>query len=374
MLRLHSNSGCLSLPSKATLSRWLRLEPDSPLEAMTQKSPPQKAKDRDHCGVLRPAWVGERDPRDPLSPSPLFLPPSQRDSPLEPAPSPRSLHTRYLAPAGALEVMSTNRCCGEMFRLLNCSKRVSVFLDLGCSGAHTKLYRHAPGLWRERGCALLQPDSWAPLEPRGRGRAGVERARTQSALPRGHACGRDRSGVGGGGRENTQRPLPVAGGAGAGGHGVQGGGAQRHVRSRGVLRARAPEPPRIPKPQLAGGGGGGAGKAARGRRRAGRGSSALGTILGSFEAAHEIPAARPRPPPPLANRGAPGRASGPEARRGAGRMLHPAARALPAGENLPGWAPAASSLLPPSLPAPEARPRRGQRQVGSSRLRASAAA
>ena len=73
------------------------------------------------------------------------------------------LQTQYLATAGALEVMSTNRCCSEMFLLLNCSKHVSVFLDLGMFWCAHKLYRHDLGLgsFGERYCSLTAGLLWS---------------------------------------------------------------------------------------------------------------------------------------------------------------------------------------------------------------------
>lgn len=112
-----------------------------------------------------------------------------------------------------------------------------------------------------------------------------------------------------------------------------------------------------------------AGRRRGGRRRAGQGSSALCNILGSFEAAHEIPAAWPRPRPLLANRSASGRASSPETRRGEGRRgcytRRPGLcqRGEPA--RLP--PPPASELGPGGRPRlEELAPQPGQQQVGSS--------
>lgn len=82
---------------------------------------------------------------------------------------PRSrLQMQYLTTAGALEVMSTNRCCREMFLLLNCSKHVSVFLALGMFWCAHKLYRRDLGLGRvgERSSSSVTAGHcWSRAEP-----------------------------------------------------------------------------------------------------------------------------------------------------------------------------------------------------------------
>lgn len=105
----------LSFPSKATLRRSLCLELDATLEAMTKEKKKKKRR-RGSRLVLSPKSAKVWDQRSRSTPHPLaffffflfFL--TERIEHRLPRPC---LQTQYLATAGALEVMSTNRCSAK---------------------------------------------------------------------------------------------------------------------------------------------------------------------------------------------------------------------------------------------------------------------
>lgn len=134
-----------SSPAKQLWEKLAGFGTQATLEAMTEGVGRKDAKDRDRRWVPRFAKVWDRFSRRIHCLFFFFF--LLRDRIEQRLPRP-GLPTEYLATAGALEVMSTNRCCREMFLLLNCSKHVSVFLALRMFWCAHKLYRQALGLRR----------------------------------------------------------------------------------------------------------------------------------------------------------------------------------------------------------------------------------